>query len=353
MRVVHRVRAPTSIRIDEVHARGLDFDEDLAVNCRFCLVALAALTICYPFARWAGTRHAIVSFDGRSAQTCLFASMSVPGTSLTPIGGYRDCHWMGDEVGIVETDYFRELSTLHQAITLLDERISATVQQGSRVAGDVDEFGEVGVEGELLHLPRLSAILSEGNIGLASMRPIREVLVGRMHEVYKCFADMEFETLHELREDSALGGPVEQCAFAVTAVLDSFASQFEEQVDRNNFTVEFLLEFSDELGLSDQAKGDQEPFVDTGVARLSEGLGKPSNGIRVGDDEIRIADEVQVHTGFINQIARVAGDLISETLSAESSRAIEQEIFSVSEDREYAYGEAIFLSKVTEGEVRL
>lgn len=256
-------------------------------------------------------------------------------------------------MGIGENDHFCELSRLRLGVIMLDERISAMVLQGSRVVGGDDEFVEVGEEAEPLNPMKLSALLSEGNISLASMRAFRESLVARMHEVYMSFANKEFGTLHELREDSALGGPAEQCAFAVTAVLDSFASQFEEQVDRNNFTVEFLLEFSDELGLSDQAKGDQEPLVDIGVARLSEGIGKPSNGIRVGDDEIRIADEVQVHTGFINQIAKVAGDLISETSSSESSRAIEQEIFSVSEDREYAYGEAIFLSKVTDGEVRL
>lgn len=256
-------------------------------------------------------------------------------------------------MGIGENDHLCELLRLSRGVIMLDERISAMVRQGSQVVGGDDEFGEAGVEVEPLNLTNLSALLSVGNISLASIRAFRESLVARMHEGYMSFANKEFETLHELREDSVLGGSAEQCGFAVTAILDSFASQFEEQVDRNNFTVEFLIEFSDELGLPDQAKGDQGPLVGLGAARLSEGIGQPCNGIRFGNDEFRIANEVQVHTDFINQIAKVAGDLISKMSSSERSRAIEQENLSVSEDREYAYGEATFLSKVTDGEIRL
>lgn len=256
-------------------------------------------------------------------------------------------------MGIGEQNYLRDLSRLHHGVTIFDERISAMVRQGSRGAGGGDEFGEVGEEPEPFNLAKLSAILSNGNFSLASLRAFRESLVSRMGEAYMNFANEEFETLQELREDSALGGHAEQCAFAITAVLDSFANQFEELVDQNNFTVEFLLEFSDELGLPEQTKGEQEPLADIRMARLSEGTGKPPNGIRVGDDEIRTADEVLVHTDFVNQIAQVAGDLISKTSSSESSRVIEHEIFSVSEEHEYAYGKAIFPSNVSEGEARL
>lgn len=162
-------------------------------------------------------------------------------------------------MGIGENDHLCELLRLSRGVIMLDERISAMVRQGSQVVGGDDEFGEAGVEVEPLNLTNLSALLSVGNISLASIRAFRESLVARMHEGYMSFANKEFETLHELREDSVLGGSAEQCGFAVTAILDSFASQFEEQVDRNNFTVEFLIEFSDELGLPDQAKGGDEP----------------------------------------------------------------------------------------------
>lgn len=129
-------------------------------------------------------------------------------------------------------------------------------------------------------------------------------------------------------------------------LLHSFTSKFEEHVDRKNSTVEFLLAISDELGLPDQATGDPEPSSGLGVVRLSEGIGTPCNGIRVGNDELRTVDEGQTVIEVINQMTAVAGDLISEASSSECSQAVEREIFSVSEEREYAYGEAVFPSKV-------
>lgn len=249
-------------------------------------------------------------------------------------------------MGAGEDNYFFELTRLHHGVTLLDERISAMSWTGSRGVDGGDEFSEVGGEGEPLNLKKLNAILAEGYFALTSLRTYRESLVARMRDVYQNFADARFESLSELREDSSIEGPAERCAFVITAILDSFATQFEEHVDGNNSTLEFLLEFSDELGLPDQAKGDQEPRAGLGAVRLSEGIGQPCNGIRVGKDEFRIVDEVQAPTEFINYIAGAAGGLISEASSSERSQVVEREIFSVSEECEYEYGEAVFPSEL-------
>lgn len=135
-------------------------------------------------------------------------------------------------MGIGENDYFFEISRLHHGITMLDERISAVSLRWQRGAESDDEFDDLGKEAGLLNLMRLSAILSKGNVVLSSMMSFRASLVEKMRDVYQQFADKEFETLSELRDDSPLGAPADQCAFAITAVLDSFPSQFEEHVDQ-------------------------------------------------------------------------------------------------------------------------
>ncbi|AZL06212.1 hypothetical protein CXR24_11955 [Brevibacterium aurantiacum] len=253
-------------------------------------------------------------------------------------------------MGTCENDYFFEISGLHRGIIMLDEHISAVSSRRQRAAESDDRFAEVSEDAVPLNLTKLSRILSEENVTLASMNTIRDSLVARLREVYWNFADREFESLDELREYSVVGDAAEQCAFAITAVLDSFTSQLEEHTDRNNSAVELLLDFSDELGLPDQAKGVQVPPLGLGVVRLSEGVGTPCNGIRVGSDELRVVDEAQTVIEFINQIAEVARNVISEVSSSERFRVVEREIFSVAEDCEYAYGEAIFPSK--EGGVR-
>lgn len=249
-------------------------------------------------------------------------------------------------MGTCENDYFFEISGLHRGIIMLDEHISAVSLRRQRAAESDDRFAEVSEDAVPLNLTKLSRILSEENVTLASMNTIRDSLVARLREVYWNFADREFESLDELREYSVVGDAAEQCAFAITAVLDSFTSQLEEHADRNNSAVELLLDFSDELGLLDQAKVGQEPPLDLSVVRLSEGVGIPRNGIKVGSDELRVVDEVQTVSEFINQMTAVAHNVISEVSSSERSRVVEHEIFSVSDDCEYAYGEAIFPSKV-------
>lgn len=243
---------------------------------------------------------------------------------------------------IGENDYFFEVSRLRRAITMLDERISAVSSREKRGVESDDEFDSIVNDSGPLNLIKLSRILSEGNVVLTSMKAFREWLVSSLRETYQSFAEKEFEGLYELHEDSVLGGPAEQCAFAITAILDSFVSQFEEQVDQKNSTVELLLEFSEDLGLPDQAKGDQEPLSGIGAVRLSDRIGAPCNGIRVGNDELRIVDERSAVTEFINQMIETAIDLVSEAVFSESSQTVESEIFSISEDREYAYGEAEF-----------
>lgn len=229
---------------------------------------------------------------------------------------------------------------------MLHERIAAAQWREPLHVENDDKFGELDTVSGSLDLMKLTRILSEGHVSLASMKEFRESLVEKLRDVYQQFADKEFESLSELREDSALGGPADQCAFAVTAVLDSLANQVEEHVDRKNCTVELLLEFSNELGLPNQADGEPEPPSGSGMVRLSEGIGAPCNGIRVGNDEIRIVDEAQTVTELISQIAEVAKDLVRATSSSERSHALEHEIFSVSEEREYSYGEAVFPGKV-------
>ena len=227
---------------------------------------------------------------------------------------------------------------------MLDERVDAAPWREPQHVENDDKFGELDMVSGPLNLMLLTRILSEVHVSSASMKAFRESLVGRMDEVYQSFAGQELESLSNLREEPALGGPAEQCAFAVTLVLDSFARQFEGYVERKNSTVEYLLEFSDELGLPEQAKGDPEPPSGLGVVRLSEGIGTPCNGVRVGSDELRAVDEAHAVTKLINQMTVLVGDLIREAVSSERSQAVEREIFSVSEEREYAYGKAVFPS---------
>ncbi|MCD1287780.1 MULTISPECIES: hypothetical protein [unclassified Brevibacterium] len=144
-----------------------------------------------------------------------------------------------------ENECFFEVSRLHRGIAMLDERIAAAPWREPQHVENDDKLGELDIASGRLNLMKLTRILSEGHVSLASMKAFRETLVEKLRDVYHRFADQEFQSLSELREDSVLGGPAEQCAFAVTAVLDSFANQFEEHVDRKNCTVELLLEFSD------------------------------------------------------------------------------------------------------------
>ena len=77
------------------------------------------------------------------------------------------------------------------------------------------------------------------------------------------------------------------------------------------------MEFFDDLGLPDQAKDDPEPLLGLGMVRLSDGIGTPCNGIRVGNDELRAVDEAHAVTEFINQMTAAAVDLISAAASSE------------------------------------
>lgn len=245
-----------------------------------------------------------------------------------------------------ENECFFEVSRLHHGVAMLDERIAAAPWREPQHIANDDKLGELDTVSGPLNLMKLTRILAEGQVSLASMKAYRESLVTRLDEAYQRFADHELGSLSNLREGSALGGQAEQCAFAIVAVLDSFTSQFEEHVDQKNSTVELLLEFSDEHGLPDQAKGDTEPLLGLGVVRLSEQVGAPCNGIRVGKDELRVVDEAHAVTEFINNITAAAGGLIREVASTERAHTVASETFSVSEDRDYAYGEAVFPSKV-------
>lgn len=144
-------------------------------------------------------------------------------------------------MGIGENDYFFEVSRLHRGIIMLDERIDAAPWREPQHVENDDKFGELDLVSGPLNLMLLTRILSEGHVSSASIKAFRESLVGRMDEAYQNFADQELESLSNLREEPALGGPAEQCAFAVTLVLDSFARQFEGYVERKNSTVEYLL----------------------------------------------------------------------------------------------------------------
>ena len=61
-----------------------------------------------------------------------------------------------------------------------------------------------------------------------------------------------------------------------------------------------------------------------------------------GNDEVRIVDETQTVVEFINQIAVATSDFIGEVLPSERAEPMESETLSVSEEREYSYGEARF-----------
>ncbi|KAB1950072.1 hypothetical protein [Brevibacterium linens] len=245
---------------------------------------------------------------------------------------------------MAENDYFFKISRLHRGITMLDERIVAAPWREPQPGENDDKFGELDVVSDPLNLMKLTRILSEGQVSLASMKAFREPLVAKMRQAYQNFANQELESISELQAGSALGGLSKQCAFAITAVLDSFTGQFEEHIERKNSRVEYLLEFSDELGLPEQSKGDPEPLSGLDMVRLPGGSGTPCNGIRVGGDEVRKIDEAQAFTEFVNQIAATASGFIGEASSSERAQTMERETFSVSEGREYSYGEAIFPS---------
>ena len=248
-------------------------------------------------------------------------------------------------MGLEEYDYFFEVSRLHRGIAMLDERIAAASWQEPHHVENDDKLGEIDTVSGPLNLKKLTRILSAGQVSLASMRAFRESLVRKLNEAYRMFADQELESLSNLREESTLGGLAEQCAFAISVVLDSFVNQFEENVERMNSTVDYFLEFSEELGLPVQAKSGPEPFSGSGVVRLSGQNGEPCNGVRVGNDELRTVDEAQAVTKFISQITVVADDIVRKSSSSERSSVVEHEIFLVSEEREYAYGEAVFPSR--------
>ena len=248
-------------------------------------------------------------------------------------------------MGMEVNEYFFEVSRLHRAITMLDERIAAAPCWEPLYVENDDKLGELDTVSGPLSLMQLTRILSEGQVPLASTRTFRESLVAKMHQAYQNFAEQELESLSNLREESALGGLAEQCAFAISVVLDSFVNQFEENVERMNSTVDYFLEFSEELGLPVQAKSGPEPFSGPGVVRLSGQNGEPCNGVRVGNDELRTVDEAQAVTKFISQITVVADDIVRKSSSSERSSVVEHEIFSVSDEREYAYGEAVFPSR--------
>lgn len=244
-----------------------------------------------------------------------------------------------------ENQCFFEVSRLHRGISMLDERIAAAPWREPQHAENDDKLGELDTASGPLNLKKLTRILADGRVSLASMKALRESLVAKKHQAYQNFADQELESLSNLREQSALGGLAEQCTFVISAVLDSFTNQFEEHVERRNSTVEYLLEFSDELDLPDQAQGAPEPFSVSGVVRLSDQIGGRCNGVRVGNYELRTVDKVQTVTKFISQMTAAADDIVRKSSSAERSSVVEHEIFSVAEDHEYAYGDAVFPSR--------
>ncbi|WP_098731290.1 hypothetical protein [Brevibacterium epidermidis] len=168
---------------------------------------------------------------------------------------------------MAENDYFFKISRLHRGITMLDERIVAAPWREPQRGEKDDQFGELDLVSGPLNLMKLTRILSEGQVSLASMKAFRESLVAKMRQAYQNFANQELESISELQAGSALGGLAEQCAFAITAVLDSFTSQFEEHIERKNSSVEYLLEFSDGLGLPEQSKGDPEPLSGLDMVR--------------------------------------------------------------------------------------
>ena len=238
-------------------------------------------------------------------------------------------------------EFFFELSGLRRALIKLDDRI-AEMERRETEAGRRNARFRGADKGVAASSPTsLGAILSEGDLILTSMRVWRKFLVSSLRDKYMKFADGEFEKLHGLHEASPLGGLADQCAFTVTALLDSIAKQYEELVDRRNSSVQRLLELSDELGFPDQSSGDQEPIAGMGAVRLSEGIGKPNNGIRVGDREIRIVDEKQVETDFVMRVAQEIKGLVDSITSSARTEAKKWEIFSVDEEQEYVYNESV------------
>lgn len=238
-------------------------------------------------------------------------------------------------------EYFFELSSVLRMLVKLDDRIAVMERQETE-AGRCNARFRGTDEGMAASNPAsLGEILSDGDLVLTSMRAWRKSLVSSFRDIYMKFAKGEFEKLHELHEVSPLGGLADQCAFTVTALLGSIAKQYEELVDRRNSTVQWLLELSDELGFPDQANGNQEPLTGMGAVRLSEGIGKPNNGIRVGGREIRSVDEKQVETDFIMRVADEMRGLVDSITSSARTEAKEWEIFSVDEEQEYVHNESV------------
>ncbi|WP_211979095.1 hypothetical protein [Brevibacterium sp. W7.2] len=244
-------------------------------------------------------------------------------------------------MGADGNEYFLELSRLSHALSEVDDRLAAMErEQPESGCCSVHTWGtEDNVES--CNPASLSVNPSEGDLIRTSMNTFRDSLVSNFRDIYFKYANSELERLCEIHEDSPLGGLADQCAFAVTSLLDSIARQYEAQVEIKNSTVQRLLEFSDDLNFPVQAKGGLQPQSGIGAVLLSEGPDKPNNGIRVGDREIKAADEKVVNTEFITRIAKESKKLVEEISLSQSARAMEREIFSIDEHQEYLYQESI------------
>ncbi|MEL7584963.1 hypothetical protein EZE58_09335 [Brevibacterium sp. LS14] len=238
-------------------------------------------------------------------------------------------------------EFFFELSGLRRALIKLDDRIAEMEREDTEAGCHNARFSGANKGVAASNPTNLTAILSGDDLILTSMRAFRESLVSSLRDIYVKFANREFEKLHELHMVSPLGDLADQCAFTLTALLDSIADQHDEQVDRRNSTVQRLLELSDELGFADPADGDQESLAGLAAVRLVDGIGKPNKGIQVGDREVRGVDEKQVETDFVMRVAQEMKGLVDSIALSASERAKEWEIFSVDKDQLYVYSESI------------
>lgn len=87
-----------------------------------------------------------------------------------------------------------------------------------------------------------------------TLREQNAAVLADYRPVYLNFADEQAHVLDDRREWSPIGELATQCGFVVTAVLDSFFSEFEQVIDCHNATVDHLLIFSEALDLADQSK---------------------------------------------------------------------------------------------------
>lgn len=92
-------------------------------------------------------------------------------------------------MGLEENKYFFEVSRLHRAFTMLDERIAAAPCCEPLHVENDDKFGQLDTVTGPLNSMKLTRILSEGQVSLASMKALRESLVAKMHQAYQNFAD--------------------------------------------------------------------------------------------------------------------------------------------------------------------